>query len=406
LPDENTVIQQNNYRTVSPTDINIYSLKSDYSQNFLKGKLGAGFKVSWVRTDNTYDFYNVIDGEDLLADSLSNRFVYTENINAAYMNYDHSIMKKIELQLGLRVEQTNSNGDLTSVTDQANENVNRHYFDLFPSGGISYTVNPKNTFNLSYSRRIDRPGYQDLNPFQYKLNELSYRQGNPFLRPQYTDKIEFSHTYNNALNSTISYSHTSDFVAQVSDSVIGGRNFITSENLAEEEVISLDVNYSTQLMKWWNVFADATVYRSHYFADFGDGKSVDISQTTFNFYAQNTFTLPMNFSLELSGYYSSPSIWGGTYFTDMNWSLDAGVQKKLFKNRGTLKAAVSDIFHTQPWFAENKFGGFYLLTSGDWESRELRLTFTYLFGNNQVKGGRQRQTGNAEEMKRVGSGDQ
>jgi iron complex outermembrane receptor protein len=406
LPDGTTVIEEKDYRTISPTSINIYTAKADYSQNLFKGKLGAGFKVSWVKTDNTFDFYNVTDGVDVLDTSLSNHFVYTENTNAAYLNYEHALMKDLGFQAGLRVEQTNSEGDLTSATSQADENVKRHYLDYFPNVGLNYTLDKKNGFAVSYSRRIDRPNYQELNPFEYRLDELSYRKGNPFLDPQYTDKVELSHTYNNAITSSLSYSHTKDFFAQITDTLSGGRSYITTRNLASEDILSLDISGQIPVTKWWSLYASVTGYHLDYAADFGEGKVINESIFALSLYAQNTFTLPKGFSLELSGWYSSPSIWGGTYKTASQGSIDAGMQKKLFKDRGTLKLSITDIFHTAPWDSVSDFGGLYVEADGDWESRQFRATFTYRFGNKQVKGARQRNTGNESETQRLGNGDQ
>lgn len=405
-PDESVVLEEKDYRTISPTKIDIYTLKSDYTQNLFKGKLGAGAKVSWVKTDNIFEFYNVIDGEDILNTDQSNQFIYTENVNAFYVNYQHGIGKVFDFQAGLRVEQTNSEGDLTNETSQQDENVKRHYLDYFPSAGLTYNLNEKNSFGLTYSRRIDRPNYQELNPFEYKLDELTYRKGNPFLDPQYTDKIEISHTYNYSITTALSYSHTKDFFAQITDTLSGGRSYITTRNLAAEDVISLDVSGQIPIAKWWNLYANASAYHLHYAADFGEGKLIDVSTFAGNFYAQNTFKLPKGFSIEVSGWYSSPSIWGGTYKTTEQASVDGGVQKKLFKDQGTLKLAVTDIFHTAPWASVNEYGGLYIEANGDWESRQFRATFTYRFGNKQVKSSRQRQTGNESEMDRVGSGDQ
>lgn len=405
-PDESEILEQKDYRTISPTEIDIYTLKSDYSQKLFDGKIGGGVKVSWVKTDNTFDFYNVINGEDIINADQSNRFVYTENINAAYLNYQHSLLKDFDVQAGLRVEQTNSEGDLKNATDQGDENVKRSYLDFFPSAGITYNLNQKNSFGLNYSRRIDRPNYQELNPFEYKLDELTYRKGNPFLDPQYTDKLELSHTFNYSLTTSLSYSFTKDFFAQITDTLSMGRSYITTRNLAEEQVLSLDVSGQFNIAKWWSLFANGSGYQLHYVADFGEGKMIDVSKLAGNFYLQNTFKLPKGFSIELSGWYSSPSIWGGTFQTSSQGSVDGGVQKKLFADRGTLKLTVTDIFLTAPWSSVNEYGGLYIEANGDWESRQFRATFSYRFGNKQVKSARQRQTGNESETERIGNGEQ
>src|SRR6185436_673150 len=194
LPDFTTPLTSSYFRSVTLTTINIYTLKTDYSQNLLKGKLGAGYKVSYVHTDNTFNFFNIADNIETIDNSRSNQFEYTENVNALYLNYQRTI-KKLDFQAGVRMENTNSEGDLKTETAVDDKNVKQHYTDFFPSAGITYNMNKNNALALVYSSRIDRPNYQDLNPFEYKLDELSFRKGNPFLDPQYSNKIELSHTY-------------------------------------------------------------------------------------------------------------------------------------------------------------------------------------------------------------------
>src|SRR5262249_13463231 len=149
---------------------------------------------------------------------------------------------------------TASEGDLKSAADTtANKNVKRNYVDFFPSAGVTFNANKDHSFALVYSKRIDRPDYQELNPFEYKLDELSFRKGNPFLNPQYSDKIELSHTYKYATTTSVGYSHTVDFFAQITDTISGGKSYITSRNLATEDVFSLNISTSLQPAKWYSV---------------------------------------------------------------------------------------------------------------------------------------------------------
>jgi outer membrane receptor protein involved in Fe transport len=334
----------------------------------------------------------------------TNQFEYEENVNAGYVNYNRQ-WEKIGLQLGLRVEQTDSKGELTSLKPQNDETVEQDYVDFFPSGGITYQLNPKNSLRFTYSRRIDRPNYQDLNPFEYKLDEITFQKGNPFLRPQYSNSLQLNHTFNYTLNTSLTYTHTNDLMAQLTDTASMGAAFITTENVADQDVVSLGVSYPFALSKAWNVFANASVTNTHNKADFGDGKIVDISATTFNIYAQHSFILPKNFTLEISGWYNSPGIWGGNFATDDMFSIDAGIQKKIWKSRGNIKLGISDIFKSQSWSGENNFGALAMKASGGWESRQVRLNFTYLMGNKDVTGSRKRSTGLEDESKRIKSGN-
>jgi hypothetical protein len=366
----------------------------------LKGSLGLGFKLALVNTDNTYNFYDIIDDSPVLNTDRSNRFTYDENVNAGYVTYNRQ-WQKIGLQFGARVEQTDSKGDLTSFIPQNDETVDQEYVDVFPSGGITYQLNQKNMFRITYSRRIDRPNYQDLNPFEFKLDEITFKKGNPFLRPQYSNSLSLGHTFNYTLNTSLTYTKTTDLMTMLTDTAANGAAFITTTNVANQDLVSLNVSYPFALSKGWNVFANAGVNRMHNEADFGDGKIVDISATSFNFYMQHSFMLPKKFTLEVSGWYNSPGIWGGNFATDEIWSIDAGIQKKILQDRGQIKLGVSDIFHSQEWAGENNFGGLRMMANGGHESRQVKLNFTYLMGNSNVKGSRNRNTGLEEESKRI-----
>lgn len=402
LPDGYSLLSSSYFRSVTPTLIKIYSLKSDYSQNLFKGKIGAGYKVASVHTDNTFNFYNIIDKTEIKDDSRSNHFVYTENIIAGYVNYQKTI-GKVDLQAGVRMENTASKGDLksaNSITD--NKVVKRNYTDFFPSAGITYNPHQDHSLGLIYSSRIDRPNYQELNPFEYKLDELSYRKGNPFLNPQYSNKIELSHTYKYTTTTSAGYSHTYDFFAQIADTMEGGKGILMPRNLATEDVLNVNISFSRQPVKWFSLYVNAGVYNQKYKADFGNNKTINTSFNTFNFYGQTTFKLPYDFTLEVSGWYNSGGIWGGAFKNDGQGAMDAGLQKKVLNDQGTIKLTVTDIFYTAPWNSYNTYAGIVIRAHGNWESRQIRASFTWRFGNNQVKGMKQRTGGSDTELKRIG----
>lgn len=394
------VLSSTTFGTVTPVTINLFSLKSDYVQNLWKGVFTGGFKVSVVKTDNDFQFYNYDAGNSPIIDAeRSNRFLYTENINALYSQYTRQV-KKWNYQLGLRAEQTNSKGSLTSITAVANKTVRRRYLDLFPSAGISVQASTKHNVGLSYSRRIDRPQYQNLNPFESRIDELTYQKGNPFLKPQYTQSLELRHTFNYILTTTLSYSAVRDVFAEVTDTIEGSRNFLQPRNLAQQQIWSLNVSYPFNIAKWWSVYASANVYHQQYKANF-ENAGINLKAITATLYQQHTFTLKKGWSAELSSYYNSPGIWGGTYKTKTFWGIDAGVMKKLWHDNANVKLSVTDIGFSYPWRGINDFGGLYIKGSGGRESRQLRLNFSYKFGNKQVKAARSRNTGLDDLKERV-----
>ena len=160
-----------------------------------------------------------------------------------YANYSRPIDKKWNVQAGLRVENTISKGILTRFDQtmiSADDTVKRNYTDLFPSASINYVLNDKNTFNIAFSRRIDRPTYKYLNPFEIKLDELTYFKGNAFLLPQYTNTIELTHTFMGKYNTTLSYSHVKDFSSQIIDTTEGSHSYLTPTNLSSQDIININ----------------------------------------------------------------------------------------------------------------------------------------------------------------------
>ncbi|MBW0178585.1 TonB-dependent receptor [Sediminibacterium sp.] len=388
-------------RNYTPTNIDIYTAKVDVDQPKWKGKLGFGAKSSYVKTTNTFDFFNDINGAPVKILSRSNSFTYKENVNAAYVNYQRQLNPKWSLQTGLRMEQTNSEGVLTRADGvvQADNTVKRNYLDLFPSAALTWTVNQKHTLNLTFSRRIDRPTYQDLNPFENKLDELTYEKGNAFLRPQYTNTVELSHTFKYMLNTTIGFSHVKDFATQTTDTT-NNATFVQQKNLATQRILSFSIGSPLPIAKWWNGYANVWYNYQMFKGKIGENE-VKTDIPMFGAYMQHSFTLGGGYTAELSGWFSGPSIWGATWKTRSLGGLDLGFQKQVLKKQGTVKLSVTDIFFTNPWTASSNFGGLYINGSGRNESRTVRLAFSWRFGNSQVKAARQRQTGLETEAKRI-----
>lgn len=402
-PSGTETFEERIYANETPTTINIYTFKIDHERNLLGGKLGTGIKLAQVNTDNTFNFYNVLNGENILDENRSNQFEYRENVNAAYLNYSGKFSDKLNFQLGLRAEQTNSEGDLTAYVPTDDDNVKRSYLDLFPSGGLTYQASQMNSFQLTYSRRIDRPSYQDLNPFQNRLDELTFEKGNPFLNPQYSHNFQLTHTYKYMYNTSLSYSRTTDLITRITDTSGVSSSFISWLNLAQQDVLSLSFSAPIQITKWWNSYMNLTGSHTSNTADYGDGKIIDLQAFAFNAYAQQTFTLPMEMKLEVSGWYASPGIWGGTFKMKSMGNVDIGVQKKILDGRANLKIAVSDVFRTNRWSGISQFGALYMKAGGNWDSRRLRVNFTYRFGNDEVKAARRRNTGLEDEKNRIKS---
>lgn len=398
------------YRMLSPTDIKIYSFKGDYEQNFKKGKLGYGGKIGYVTSDNDFQRYDVYPSGNQLDKDRSNRFNYKENINAAYVNYNRQVAKGVLIQAGIRVENTNIEGTSAGQRKDGtgykpyDSTFTRHYTDVFPSAAITFNKNPKSQWSITYSRRIDRPVYQDMNPFEFKLDEYTFMKGNTDLRPQYTHSFGITHTYKFKLNTTVNYSHVNDIFAQLIDTAERSKAFLSKRNLATQDIISLNVSYPFQ-RKNYSVLMNVNTNYSHYKANFGEGRTIDINAFAFRFFAQNSLKFAKTWTAELIGMYNAPTVAMGTFKMKSMWNIDLGLQKQLMKGKSTVRASVSDIFRTMQFRGTSVFAGQETTNRFRFESRQFKMSFVYRFGNSQVKAARQRATGTDEENRRVGSGN-
>jgi iron complex outermembrane recepter protein len=397
------------YNMISPTDIDLFSLKTDYEQNFKGGKLGIGGKIGIVNTDNDFKRYDVFGNGKVLDTLKSNRFQYKENINALYVNYNKQFKKGIMIQFGLRAENTHSKGTSTGFAKVSGNYVGydstfkKDYTDIFPSGAITFNKNPMKQLTITYSRRIDRPAYQDLNPFEFKLNEYTYMKGNTQLRPQYTHSVGLTFIYKYKLTIATNYSHVNDIFAQLPDTIDKTKGFLTKKNLATQDIVSLNISYPFNY-KWYSFFATLNSNYSHYVADFGGGtRKVDQTVFALTYFMQNTFKLGKGWTAELSGLYISPSVWQGVIRSGAMGSIDGGLQKTILKNKGTVRLAVSDIFSTMKWSGHTNFAGVNSSFNGHGEQPMFKLSFNFRFGNSQVKAAQQRKSAIEEEKKRTES---
>ena len=320
----NTLLSQVLYRFIAPTDIDIYTLKADYEQNFQKGRLGIGGKTSSIQTNNNFQRFNVqqLTPSELksLDVSRSNQFDYKEKINAFYVNYNKQLKGKM-IQFGVRMENTVSIGDSYglnadgSVNNSSKQTFKRNYTDLFPSAAITFNKNPMNQWGLSYSRRIDRPAYQDLNPFEFKLDEYTFMKGNTNLRPQYTNIVTLTNTYKYKLNTSLSYSHVKDVFTFLVDTTEKSKSFLTRKNLATQDVVAINISYPF-MYKTYMAFINFSGNYSHYKADFGGGsRVVNLNAASFNIYMQHSYKFgkKKDWTSEVSGWYNSPAIWEGAF---------------------------------------------------------------------------------------------
>lgn len=410
----NILRQTRNEEGMTVSKIDIYALKADLTFPINKtSKFEAGLKSSYVNSNNDMRFeFLTGDLQTRTIDPTRTRdFLYKENINAGYLNYSKTI-KKLSIQLGLRVENTIGKGTLLGKSL-----LDRNYTNAFPSIFLRQKLSTKHQVGMSYSRRIDRPSYEDLNPFLYFLDPYTFQQGNELLLPQFTDALELSHTFMDAITTTVNFSRTNGVMTEIlqQNNALKLTN-VTRINIGYVENMGISFSVPVPITKWWFSNTYFNLYNNHYVGDIPkttiDAKGIstaiyqplDARATTYQLNMTHQFTLPKKFSVELSGFYQSPFIEGQLVGKPMG-QVSFGVQKKVLKDKATIKLNVNDIFWTNQFRGTFAFNDIDVQILNKWESRTARMTFTYRFGNNKVASARQRQTGLEDEKGRVKSGN-
>ncbi len=390
-------------RSQQPSIINIKTAKIDYTHPLKNNaKFEAGVKVSFVDSDNNSRFDSLRHGNWEYDYNRSNYFIYKENVNAAYINFSKQF-KKFGVQAGLRAEQTNVEGNSVTLK-QVNDTS---YLNFFPSVFLSYAAGKDHQWGLSFSRRLQRPSYDDLNPFEFYLDRYTKAGGNPNLRPQYSSNFDLTHTFKSFLTTAIGYSHTKDMLSRILepgvDAETGDTTIVVYRymNVAKKDNVNLNISAPVPITKWWNTFTTFSVFYNA-FETTVNKELIKRSSGGFFGNTQHTFTLGKGYTAEASFWYNSRQIsQEGLFKMNPMYAFNLGFQKTVLKKKGTIRLNVNDVFNTQ------RFGGTYSVTnrtvklSNNWDSRQVRVSFTYRFGNSNVKEARNRKTGLEDEQSRV-----
>jgi iron complex outermembrane receptor protein len=381
-------------RNQTPATIQIYSGKADYAKPLTKTiKLETGVKFSSVKTDNDLQAQKALANGTYVNDTTrTNRFIYTEKIDAGYINLNKQF-KKGSIQVGLRGEYTQSNGNLLGSTP-----VDRSYFNLFPSVFINRTLNDKNEINFSYSRRIDRPNYDNLNPFVYYLDPYTYSEGNSFLKPQYTNNFEFNYTYNKTINVSLGYSRTTDVITELILTV-GNKSFQTKDNLQLQNSYNLNVYSPYTIANWWTGNFNFNGFYLGFKSNNIMGGNIDNGRAAFTFRTTQNFIFS-GFKAELTGNYNSALIYG-IYDLHPRYGIDAAVSHSFANKKINVKVGLDDIFNmrTNNLDSHDLNNNFMIRQKGD--TRLFKVNLTYNFGNSKIKN-REHRGGAEDEKGRAG----
>ena len=384
-----------------PSQISIVSAKADYTKPLKKGgRFDAGLKSSLVRTDNNMEYFmrNTTAQPWELDEGRSNHFIYTENINAAYVNLQKEWSKKWSTQAGLRLEHTYAKGDQKTSA----QNFERNYAQLFPTAYIQYKASDKHSWVLNYGRRIERPNYRDMNPFMYFLDKYTFEQGNPNLQPQFAHNVELTYSFKGILNTTLNYNSTNNILTEIFEQDDAtNTTFIRKGNIAKRSQLGLSMNAGLPVTPWWPTNVFANVFYNQ-FEGLVNNAPIQTSLLGFTTNVQNTFTFKHGWGAELSGFYRAKQLEGVIVTLPMG-VINVGISKKVLKDKGVLRLNFRDPLDLQYFRGSAQYQNIDIRFTNYWDNRTVNLGFSYRFGK-PIKGQQQRrQTGSAaDEQNRVG----
>ncbi|MBX0289903.1 TonB-dependent receptor [Hymenobacter sp. HSC-4F20] len=376
--------------------LTIWGAKADYIRPLRhRLRLEAGAKISRVDSDNDVLFVRTRDGLSQVDAGLSNRFRYSENINAAYASLTRSRPGLI-LTAGLRGEQTN----VTGRQDVGQVSFSRHYFQLFPNLSLRRTLSAKHELAFALSRRLDRPTYNQLNPFRSYVDLTSYRTGNPALWPQTSVQAELTHTFRQKFSTALSYTRTHRPITSVYVLDADGLVVATDVNLRTQEYYGLTLTAPLEPAPWWKLYTNAEVYYIQFQGMLG-GSGAPKGRLGTIVTLNNSFALGHGWSADLAGNYSSREQYA---FQDIRsfGQVGAGVQKSLGK--AMLRLNATDIFYTAPLRVTSRYQVLEETYRSAQDTRVVTASVTYRFGNEKVAAARRRTTGAEDEKRRAATG--
>ena len=370
----NMLVRSDFFYSQPDKDIDIYALLADYKYKPNdESEWLAGAKTSFIRSHNTFLFKK----NGAIDNQRSNTFHYDEGNIEGYTQYTHTL-GKLELSAGLRLEYMHTSSKLNAYSSQDGEEHSDSHLRLFPNLGISYALNEQSKVALLYSRRQDKPRYEDLNPFEYLLDELSYWKGNPFLKPQISNKLILSYVWN-SLSLNLSYSKLDDYFTSITDALGTTKTVMTTKNIGAQQQVGLEGLFSKRLTPWWDFSANLGLY---YFVNKLDYETYkeEYKRPSYLMSVSNSILLPLGLNLELSGRYNSKRQGGSYEVIKPNGSLDIGLSRMWADDRLRLSLLMTDIFHTDRWDNYGHKGALDLTTWFGSESRKVILRLSYSLG--------------------------
>ncbi|WP_298316572.1 TonB-dependent receptor [uncultured Aquimarina sp.] len=364
----------------SNQNIENYSAKVDIEHPLTFANLSYGAKLSFITTLNDLENFNTITGSPVFDTNLSNQFEYKENVQALYINGSKKLNNKWNFKAGLRLENTETKG--YSITlNQRNEN---NYLKVFPTFYTSYQRNDDHNFSFNYGKGINRPSFNDLNPFRSFINSNAYSEGNPFIQPSFTDRFTLAHNYKGKLITNLYYSRTTDgfgtlFSADAENEIqtIIRRNYYTTAFFRISETYTFDS------LSWWKSQNYFSFSLQNTELD-DDLNSSPQNGNQFYFSTSNTFVLGKTTKLQADFWYASKTK-SLLYNVDNMYNVTIGLKQSFLDNNLQVSLVFNDIFDTASLRnLSSEINGVQTIYGQNYSSRNVRFSLSYSFGNKKV----------------------
>jgi ferric enterobactin receptor len=358
-----------------------FEAQADYFHPFTgKAKLETGIKWQSRHIDNDYEVSDQLTDGSFLPDSnFTNHFIYDENILAAYAMFGNDV-GRFSYQLGLRFEYA----EIQTLLKDTDEKDMNEYIDPFPSVHFTYKLTEADNVQLSYSRRIRRPGFRQLNPFRSFSDNRNIWTGNPKLKPVYTDSYEIGYLRywdKSSLNATTYYRHSTDVFQRIERISDSGIIFIRPENFAKNQSFGLEIVGAHSPLKGWNANVSLNFFRSMTEGE-AYGKQYETDFFSWNGRLNNRISLGKALDIQLAANYDAGSDTPQGKRLP-SWFIDLGASRDVLKNKGTITLNVRDLFGTRAYAFETFGDNFYTKSEFQWSSTVVTLNFNYRI--NQAK---------------------
>jgi hypothetical protein len=383
------VIGENNFITQSVQNTGLFSVQADYTTNLGTSSIvETGLRYASIVSDNTIDQEGFDRSQSGIDPTEAGEFVYDEAISAVYLTLNNS-WGTWKLNMGLRAEYTETEGRLDTDSN-SNEN---DYLELFPSLSVLYTHKNKHVFKLNYYRRITRPRYSWLNPFQFFQNNNTVLEGNPNLLPSFSNFVSLGYTFNKSLTLRPFYEiRSNDFLQQVSQDNSGNLLRFIATNLEENKSYGLDVIFNKDITNRWSSYMLFNYYyQANSFRDFDTGQLLENTAwiTYFRTTQSVTFLEDRSLFADASFTYFSPIIIGNSRRASIN-ELGLALRKTIWNKSASISLAIEDVFNQSNQFFTRQYLTQDNSSSVRTENRLLVLGFRYSFGNTKIRNNKKR----------------